>query len=135
MPKYKNTTTADIVIGQYRFTPGVEVTLNEFLESLPAGITKTATTPCYNPIVHSDLYSGGSGSATVSIPAGTQAFTLRLNCTGGSVSVKFSDSSAVTVLKLASGMSWERFFPSRVVDSIIITYLEASSKVYVTMET
>lgn len=131
MPTYLNSGTTPVALNGVRLEPGESKTLQTFLLStqLPSGVTQTAATPAYDPILVSQKVTT---TQTITLPATAIGnHTISIYCSSGEVSVKFNSASATAFL-LATGLLWSRQLTDRFVDSIIFTI--SSGTAYLTIE-
>jgi len=133
MPTYKNTGANDVAIGGLRVSPGQSVESLVVFNDLPAGVTKTSDLPIWNPIIHSEVYTGNiGGQAVISLPANLASGRILLKCTDGSAEVKFNDAAFSPVLKLTENSEpFERQLLDHWVTQIIIDYKTSPSTIEV----
>ena len=128
MPKYTNGTNAIIMAGTHRFEAGETLEIREWLNPLPAGITKSSDSPFYDPIILSQKVTS---TGPVAIPVVNGSYKVRIYVSTGEVSVKFSSSSATAIL-IGAGDYHEVKCMSRSINSVIFTI--SSGTAYLTVE-
>lgn len=116
MPKYLNSNTVDVQLGQLRVGAGESLVTNEFFPVLPSGVTKTSDDPLYNSVIVSAVFSGAS---SVTIPSDAPA-SLSITIYASSASeIKLNSSGAVSFF-LGAGQTWNRKVVARVINDIRI---------------
>jgi hypothetical protein len=128
MPRYLNSSTSDKTFGQYRIPPGEYIDIEEYISTLPSGITMDNTYGYYNPIIYNEKVTSGK---TVTIPATTSAYKVRIYVSTGEVDITLNVGTATTKT-IGAGDLWEIKCMNRIIDSIIFTI--SSGTAYLTVE-
>jgi len=129
MPKYKNTSTSQIVVGSLRWEPGETLETPIWLATLPSGISKLADEPYFDPTVLSQKVTSDE---TVTIPdVTTGSYKVSVYVTTGEVSLKLNSDSGTARL-LGVGMLFEAICLSRTINDLRFTI--SSGTAYVTVE-
>ena len=127
MPKYTNTTSQDISAGGHLVPAKESITIAEYIQSLPAGITENTTVGYIDPILLSQKVTSTS---TVTVPATTSAYEVKLVCSAGDATIKFNSDSATGKL-IVSGETYSYRCFTRVIDDVRFTI--TSGTVYMTV--
>jgi hypothetical protein len=117
MPKYTNTGTSLVVVGDVRIEAGQTVNSRIWLPTpLPAGISKLSDIPFHNPVILSQAATG-----TVAVPASVIGnYKITVFCTTAGLTVKTDSATAVARI-LGVGQTWEAICLSRTIDSLIFS--------------
>lgn len=124
MPTYQNTSNARKVVGGTSVEPNETVETRLWNYEGEAGLNKTADTPMYNPIIHSEEVTGDK---TINIPAGEKRFLIHFYVESGEVEVLFSSASNTPALKLYTGAKWNVRCLDRLINDIRIKFTAAGS--------
>lgn len=134
MPKYTNSTSAVITVNGNRIEAGETISILEYLENLPAGVTQTDSVPAYTPCAYSALLSGGSGdSGVINVPAGLKQFTIVVSCASGAVKFETNGVTATAEVVVAAETVKYQFL-SRLVTSFKVYYLVTGSVAKVSIQ-
>lgn len=118
MPRYANSNSTSVDVEGIHFDPNETKTINQWIGTLPSGVTKVADAPYYSPVISSAKLTT---TTTVTVPATvTGNYKISVYCNSVEVSVKINSSSAEAKL-LGAGESYEITCLSRIVDNIIVT--------------
>jgi len=128
MPKYTNSTNSDIAIGSYRIGAKESITIQEYLQNIPAGITEDDSVGYYDPII---LSRKDTSTATFSVPTTSSSYEIKFFCSAGDGTIKFNNASA-TVRYIGTGETIRIKCMVRIIDSIILTI--SSGTIYTTIE-
>jgi len=125
MPTYKNSNTVVVALKSNRIEAGQVVQSEEYIESLPAGVTQIADDPRYVPVKFSSLYSGDSGdSGAIAVPAGLQQYRITVSVGVGAVRVEMNDVTTATLTEtLVAGESASYQCLNRIVSTLKLHYL------------
>lgn len=117
MPKYTNTGTSIVVVGDIRIEPGQTVDSRIWLTTpLPTGITKLSDVPFHDSVILSQAATG-----TVAVPAAVDGnYKITVFCTTSGLTVK-TDSALAVARTLGVGQTWEASCLSRTIDSLIFS--------------
>jgi hypothetical protein len=129
MPTYLNSGTTVANIGLYRIEPGESKVINEYISSLPTGVTQTSATPYFDPVVSSAKLTG---TTTVTVDSAlTGNYRIRVYVGVGECTVKLNGSAAVDRY-VGLYETYTIDCMTRAVDNVIVTI--SSGTVYVTVE-
>jgi len=121
MPTYKNSGSTVVEIEGIRIEPGQTVATNSFLETLPAGVTKTLNTPHVNPVIYSKVITVTETVDLTSVLVGINGnYELNFFCSVGSVAIQLVDNTT-TKNYLVAGERWNYPCLNRSVLGFIIT--------------
>jgi hypothetical protein len=130
MPAYKVTGTSSVVVMGARYNPNDIFTSESELADLPAGVTKTADAPAYDPILQNEVKAGGaSDSGNIAI-VDYKGCKLKLKAVTGSVGIKFNVTDNVEVILHADAELIIDCY-TRIVWKVIYAFKEATSKLSV----
>ena len=126
MPKYNNSTTADIVVGSYRFPANSDFEVSSYVEgALPAGLTLLSVEPndAMQEIL-SEKYGilAGATEPNIVVPASDGGeYTFKFYVESGEYRINFNEVATVAIGRLiAEGNTWSEKFTSRMVDFVSI---------------
>lgn len=145
MPTYKNSTSADIALDNNRVhaNGGTLETKKIYSAAVIAnkGLTKTADTPYFNPIIVSLVQTGDdAGTDDVAIPTtdndghSLEEFIVKVYCRAGAATIYLTAAANTPGRVLKIGDTWEFRVKDRMVDNIHIIYSADSSEVQVDVE-
>jgi hypothetical protein len=138
MPKYRNTTNADITVGVRRFPANSEMEVGSYVEgALPAGLVFVSDEPAFNPIVFREKYIKTTGSTwDVSVPEGlTKGCIIEIYVESGETKASFNEdltAEANTPIFVVEGQTWTRKIFANVVDKIYFRQM-IGGNVYLTI--
>lgn len=126
MPTYKNTSSARVTVSGFALEPGQSMELDGYvINAAGKGLTKTADTPYYNPVIHSEKVSS---SKTVQVPEvdslgnDVERYLVHFYASSDWVgTIAFNDASNTPLLSLYGDAKWNIRCFSRLIDNIIIT--------------
>ena len=139
MPRYKNETTQMISFNGVTVVPGQTIETDLYYDHATLGLTKISDIPCYNPVIISQKFSGDSGTEEVLIPLEVNGrkvenFSVDVYCSSGSAKIKYNTTSFDPVIMLYTGDGTKENCIGRLVDKIILEYLEVGTEVCITVK-
>ena len=121
MPTYKNSNSTVVEIEGVRIEPNQTVETTRFLETLPAGVTKTADTPHIDPIIYSKVISVTETVNLTSALVGISGnYEINFVCAAGDASIELVGTSATAKI-IVLGEKWTIRCLDRSVIGFIIT--------------
>ena len=126
MPTYKNTSSVRVTLSGFALEPGQSMELDGYvINAAGKGLTETAVTPYYNPVIHSEKVST---SKTVQVPEvdslgnNVERYLVHFYTSSDWIgSINFNDASNDPALLLYGDAKWNIRCFSRLIDNIIIT--------------
>ena len=136
MPKYHNSLTVDVTLPNGKIVSAQDdIVDNEFFDSLPDGITKTADVPCKNNIAVSQTVIGNNGdSATITLPVGVKGVVGVVYCKTGTATVYENSTSNTPGLSLIAGFGRNIETSTRTLDSVIVNITKDGTELIVNLE-
>ena len=104
MPLYKNNTSERVNILGVLIGPGEIKPTNIWLDPLPAGITKEADAPMFNPVIYSAKKT--NATVTIPIPTGETRFNIHIQVISGELTVLFNAAANTPALILGADAKW-----------------------------
>ena len=122
MPKYANSTAADIAVGSFRFPARSSMDIDVFLEgTLPAGLTLVSVDPQKNNSLMENKYTALTGAdvATIVVPeSDSKGYKIKFYVESGEYEIRFNEAAMTPPFRVTEGQTWERKYVSRVVEDI-----------------
>ena len=124
MPRYRNTTNENKVLGSNIVPPKGEISTFVWYPTLPTGLQKVSDAPMFNSVVFSDVVTSDT---TVTLPNSLRNFLVDIYVESGRIEVRFNSDSNNPPLKLGDGMVWSRRFVNRLINDIRIKFVNPGS--------
>lgn len=122
MPKYANSTAADIAVGSFRFPARSSMDIDVFLEgTLPAGLTLVSVPPQKNTSLLENKYSAITGAdvATITVPeSDSKGYHIKIYVESGEFEVRFNEAAMTPPFRITEGQTFDKKYISRVVNDI-----------------
>jgi len=126
MPKYRNSTHSDIVVGSIRFPALSDVEIKNFIEgTLPAGLTLISLDPIFNRVLLNEKYSKvATNEFAISVPenneTGEYVFSIYVSSGEFQLECDIIPYSFTLAETIAQGQTWGRKFSCRGINVIVL---------------
>lgn len=136
MPKYSNSTTADIVIDNIRIPAKESVETSTFFTgTLPTGITIDSIYPQINSVLYANKFSVVTGGVipTITVPdSTTKGYDINFYVESGEFSIKLNTSVMSPVIVVTEGQTWKNKYVNKTVNTIDISCV-IGGQIYITI--
>jgi len=123
MPRYRNSTNADIVVGSYRFPAEDILEIRTFIETIPAGLALESVDPQYEDVLYSEKHHHVTGVdlATIAVPDNPDGtdYRIQLYVESGEIQLRFNTADDTPIL-VVEGETFNRYLTTKAIEDIRI---------------